>query len=87
MFPLLPALRSLVVGASRGPTSLRTQGQCKDDGHLGASFFFRRRHQLASAIPELILPIQQVAESDPLMIMFGRAMSVQFKRLIVEPIC
>ncbi|KAJ6602056.1 hypothetical protein DFH09DRAFT_900345 [Mycena vulgaris] len=54
-------------------------GECQTQGRLGASFFFKRRHhkrgtwdglfttiayQLATAIPELSLSIQQAVEAD-----------------------
>ncbi|KAJ7478137.1 hypothetical protein FB451DRAFT_1131490 [Mycena latifolia] len=73
-------------------------GDCHDQGHLGASFFFRRGHprrgtwhglfttlayQLAMAVPELLLPVQRAVEADKLMA--GRATTVQFCQLIMEP--
>jgi hypothetical protein len=54
-------------------------GYCQSKGRLGASFFFRRGHpkrgewnglfptiayQLAKAIPEFMLPLQQVVDRD-----------------------
>ncbi|KAJ6530483.1 hypothetical protein DFH09DRAFT_1285032 [Mycena vulgaris] len=73
-------------------------GECQTQGRLGASFFFKRGHlkrgtwnglfttiayQLASAIPALSLPIQQAVKADKLV--GGRAMPLQFRRLILEP--
>ncbi|KAJ6602027.1 hypothetical protein DFH09DRAFT_900059, partial [Mycena vulgaris] len=73
-------------------------GECQTQGRLGASFFFKRGHQkrgtcdglfttiayqLATAIPGLSLPIQQAVEADKLV--WGRAMPLQFRRLILEP--
>ncbi|KAJ7116988.1 hypothetical protein C8R44DRAFT_983315 [Mycena epipterygia] len=73
-------------------------GYCQQKGRLGASFFFRRGHpkrgtwdglvttiayQLAKSVPEFLLPLQQAMEADKLII--GRAIPVQFRRLIVEP--
>ncbi|KAJ7816187.1 hypothetical protein B0H13DRAFT_1663534 [Mycena leptocephala] len=72
-------------------------GDCQEQGRLGASFF-RRGHpkrgmwngvfttlayQLATSIPELLLPIQQAVESDKLVV--GRAMTVQFQKLLSNP--
>ncbi|KAJ6601970.1 hypothetical protein DFH09DRAFT_1481189, partial [Mycena vulgaris] len=73
-------------------------GESQTQGRLGASFSFKRGHhkrgtwdglfptiayQLATAIPGLSLPIQQAVEADKLV--GGRAMSLQFRRLIIEP--
>ncbi|KAJ6602055.1 hypothetical protein DFH09DRAFT_877990, partial [Mycena vulgaris] len=73
-------------------------GECQTQARLGASFFFKRGHhkrgtwdglfttiayQLATAIPRLSLPIQQAVEADKLV--GGRAMPLQFRRLILEP--
>ncbi|KAJ6601988.1 hypothetical protein DFH09DRAFT_1481212 [Mycena vulgaris] len=73
-------------------------GECQTQGRPGASFFFKRGHhkrgtwdglfttiayQLATAIPGLSLSIQQAVEGDKLV--GGRAMPLQFRRLIVEP--
>ncbi|KAJ6530465.1 hypothetical protein DFH09DRAFT_1410993, partial [Mycena vulgaris] len=70
-------------------------GECQT---LGASFFFKRRHhkrgtwdglfttiayQLATAIPGLFLPIQRAVEADKLV--GGRAIPLQFRRLIQDP--
>ncbi|KAJ7473223.1 hypothetical protein FB451DRAFT_1133768 [Mycena latifolia] len=72
-------------------------GDCQAQGRLGASFFFRRGHpkrgtwhgvfttlayQLAMSTPELLLRVQQVMDTDKLVV--GRAMAVQFHRLFVE---
>ncbi|KAJ7478153.1 hypothetical protein FB451DRAFT_1032598 [Mycena latifolia] len=71
---------------------------CQAGGCLGASFFFKRGHprrgtwhglfttlayQLAMSVPELLLPVQQAVEADKLMA--GRATTVQFCQLIMEP--
>ncbi|KAJ7478091.1 hypothetical protein FB451DRAFT_1131448 [Mycena latifolia] len=73
-------------------------GDCQTQGRLGASFFFRRGHprrgtwhglfptlayQLATAIPELLLSVQRAVEADKLVA--GRATTVQFRKLIMEP--
>ncbi|KAJ7473112.1 hypothetical protein B0H11DRAFT_1918976 [Mycena galericulata] len=73
-------------------------GDCVTQHRLGASFFFRRGHskrgtwhnlfttiayQLATSIPELLLPIQQAVESDKPIV--GRAMAVQFQKLLIQP--
>ncbi|KAJ7113440.1 hypothetical protein C8R44DRAFT_630988, partial [Mycena epipterygia] len=75
-------------------------GECHKEGRLGASFFFRRGHpkrgtwhglittiayQLAKSIPEFLLLLQQAVEADKLVV--GRAIPVQFERLLVEPFC
>ncbi|KAJ7478165.1 hypothetical protein FB451DRAFT_1395952 [Mycena latifolia] len=72
-------------------------GDCQAQGRLGASFFFKRGHpkrgtwhslfttlayQLATSIPELLLPVQQAMDTDKLVV--GRAMTVQFRKLLVE---
>ncbi|KAJ7450141.1 hypothetical protein FB451DRAFT_1146427 [Mycena latifolia] len=74
-------------------------GDCQQQGHLGASFFFRRGHakrgtwdglfttlayQLAMSVPELLLPMQQAVNTDKLVV--GRAMAVQFRQLLLEPL-
>ncbi|KAJ7486530.1 hypothetical protein FB451DRAFT_771118 [Mycena latifolia] len=74
-------------------------GHCQAQGHLGASFFFRHgyprqgqwhglfttlAYQLATSIPELLLPVQQAVEADKLVV--GRAMIGQFRKLLVEPL-
>ncbi|KAJ7450137.1 hypothetical protein FB451DRAFT_1101950, partial [Mycena latifolia] len=74
-------------------------GDCQQQGRLGASFFFRRGHpkrgtwhglfttlayQLATSIPQLLLPVQQAVEADKLVV--GRAMPVQFQKLFLEPL-
>jgi hypothetical protein len=73
-------------------------GDCQAQGRLGASFFFRRGHpkrgtwdglftslayQLAISVSELLLPVQQAVEADKLVV--GRAMTVQFQKLISDP--
>ncbi|KAJ7131063.1 hypothetical protein C8R44DRAFT_699026 [Mycena epipterygia] len=64
-------------------------GECDKEGRLGASFFFRRGHprrgtwhglittiayQLAKSVLEFLLPLQQVIETDKLVV--GRAIPV-----------
>ncbi|KAJ7227773.1 hypothetical protein C8J57DRAFT_1534843 [Mycena rebaudengoi] len=71
---------------------------CDNQGHLGASFFFKRGHprrgtwdglittiayQLARAVPEFSFPLQQAIEDDKLVV--GRSISIQFDRLLVQP--
>ncbi|KAJ7080324.1 hypothetical protein C8R44DRAFT_722765 [Mycena epipterygia] len=71
---------------------------CDNQGRLGASFFFKRGHpkrgtwdglimtiayQLARAVPEFSLPLQQAIEDDKLVV--GRSISIQFDRLLVQP--
>ncbi|KAJ7117038.1 hypothetical protein C8R44DRAFT_627152 [Mycena epipterygia] len=73
-------------------------GECHKEGRLGASFFFRRGHpkrgtwnglittiayQLANSVPDFLLPLQQAIERDKIIV--GRAIPVQFERLLVEP--
>ncbi|KAJ7729847.1 hypothetical protein DFH07DRAFT_994485 [Mycena maculata] len=69
-------------------------GDCQSRNRLGASFFFKRgrpwnnlfttiAYQLATAVPGLLVPIQQAVEDDKLVV--GRAMAVQFQKLIIEP--
>ncbi|KAJ7450123.1 hypothetical protein FB451DRAFT_1146416 [Mycena latifolia] len=74
-------------------------GECKAQGLLGASFFFKRGHpkwgtwnglftslayQLAMSVPELLLPVQQAVDTDKLVV--GSAMTVQFCNLFAEPL-
>ncbi|KAJ7117192.1 hypothetical protein C8R43DRAFT_1037612 [Mycena crocata] len=85
-------------GVGKSAIAQMFSGNCQHEGTLGASFFFRRRHQtrgtwhkliptiayqLATAVPELLLPLQQVLARDRLIV--GRALAVQFRRLLVEP--
>ncbi|KAJ6479494.1 hypothetical protein C8R47DRAFT_1219045 [Mycena vitilis] len=71
---------------------------CQEDGILGASFFFRRddagrghwkgffptlAYQLAAKFPELRDALQHIVEDDRLV--FGQAISLQFKKLILAP--
>ncbi|KAJ7473206.1 hypothetical protein FB451DRAFT_1133756 [Mycena latifolia] len=74
-------------------------GDCQAQGRLGAAFFFKRGHpkrgiwnglfttlayQLATSIPELLLPVQQAVEADKLVV--GRVMPLQFHKLFMEPL-
>ncbi|KAJ7478115.1 hypothetical protein FB451DRAFT_181805 [Mycena latifolia] len=74
-------------------------GECKAQGRLGASFFFKRGHpkrgtwnglftslayQLAMSVPELLLPVQQAVDTDKLVV--GSAMTVQFHNLFAKPL-
>ncbi|KAJ7478145.1 hypothetical protein FB451DRAFT_1365796 [Mycena latifolia] len=74
-------------------------GECKAQGRLGASFFFKRSHpkrgtwnglftslayQLAMSVPELLLPVQQAVDTNKLMV--GTVMTVQFCNLFAEPL-
>ncbi|KAJ7469385.1 hypothetical protein B0H11DRAFT_2238445 [Mycena galericulata] len=86
-------------GVGKSAIAQMFAGNCRNDGRLGASFFFRRGHrkrgtwhnlfttisyQLAASVPGLLLPIQQTVEDDKLVV--GLTMAVQFQRLIVEPL-
>ncbi|KAJ7501129.1 hypothetical protein B0H11DRAFT_754999 [Mycena galericulata] len=85
-------------GAGKSAIAQMFAGNCDAQRRLGASFFFRRGHprrgtwqnlittiayQLANSVPELFLPIQQAVTNDKPVV--GRAMAVQFQRLLVEP--
>ncbi|KAJ6565886.1 hypothetical protein DFH09DRAFT_462875 [Mycena vulgaris] len=85
-------------GAGKSAIAQMFAGDCQSQGRLGASFFFRRGHskrgtwhglfstvayQLAKSVPEFMVPVQQAIDYDPLVV--GRAMAVQFQRLVVEP--
>ncbi|KAJ7125842.1 hypothetical protein C8R43DRAFT_1111483, partial [Mycena crocata] len=85
-------------GVGKSAIAQMFSGNCQHEGTLGASFFFRSGHQtrgtwhkliptiayqLATAVPELLLPLQQVLARDRLIV--GRALAVQFKRLLIEP--
>ncbi|KAJ7830770.1 hypothetical protein B0H13DRAFT_2679481 [Mycena leptocephala] len=86
-------------GVGKSAIAQMFAGDCQAQGRLGASFFFRRgdpkrgswnrlfttiAYQLATSVPELLLPIQQAAESDKLVA--GRAITVQFQRLFAAPL-
>ncbi|KAJ7494851.1 hypothetical protein B0H11DRAFT_919998 [Mycena galericulata] len=85
-------------GAGKSAIAQTFAGYCSDQGRLGAAFFFKRGHpergtstrlfttiayQLAVAVPEFRLPIQNVVEEDKVIV--ARAMDIQFSRLLVEP--
>ncbi|KAJ6488755.1 hypothetical protein C8R45DRAFT_992821 [Mycena sanguinolenta] len=85
-------------GVGKSAIAQMFAGNCQAQGHLGASFFFKRgdskrgtwhglfptiAYQLSTSIPGLSLPIQQAVETDKLVAC--RAMPVQFERLILEP--
>jgi hypothetical protein len=86
-------------GVGKSAIAQTFAGECQSLGRLGASFFFKRGHpkrgswhglvqtiayQLAKFATEFLLPLQQVLDDDPLVV--GRAMTVQFKRLLFEPL-
>ncbi|KAJ7722069.1 hypothetical protein DFH07DRAFT_1007248 [Mycena maculata] len=86
-------------GVGKSAIAQMFAGDCQSRNRLGASFFFRRGHprrgtwnnlfptiayQLAHSVSELFLPIQQAVENDKLVV--GRAMEVQFQKLIIEPL-
>ncbi|KAJ6564104.1 hypothetical protein B0H19DRAFT_1285297, partial [Mycena capillaripes] len=85
-------------GAGKSAIAQMFAGECAQQGRLGASFFFRRGHanrgtwhqlfttiayQLATSISEFRLPVQQAVDNDKLVV--GRAMAVQFQKLLVDP--
>ncbi|KAJ7922135.1 hypothetical protein B0H13DRAFT_1603929, partial [Mycena leptocephala] len=85
-------------GAGKSAIAQAFAGDCQREGRRGASFFFKRGHpkrgtwhglcstiayQLTRSIPEFMVPVQQAVDRDPLVV--GRAMAVQFQRLLVEP--
>ncbi|KAJ7088906.1 hypothetical protein C8R44DRAFT_441399 [Mycena epipterygia] len=85
-------------GVGKSAIAQEFAGDCNKQGYLGASFFFKHGHpkrgtwdglittiafQLANAVPEFFLPLQQAIESDKLVT--GRSMAVQFQHLLVEP--
>ncbi|KAJ7882768.1 hypothetical protein B0H14DRAFT_1458487, partial [Mycena olivaceomarginata] len=85
-------------GMGKSANAQMFAGECHKEGRLGALFFFRRGHpkrgtwhglittityQLAKSVPEFLLPLQQAMETDKLIA--GRAIPVQFQRLLVEP--
>ncbi|KAJ7144278.1 hypothetical protein C8R44DRAFT_759693 [Mycena epipterygia] len=85
-------------GVGKSAIAQMFAGECHRQRRLGGSFFFRRGHQkrgtwhglittiayqLAHSVPEFLLPLQQAVDSDKLVV--GRAMAVQFQRLLVEP--
>ncbi|KAJ6565868.1 hypothetical protein DFH09DRAFT_984150, partial [Mycena vulgaris] len=82
-------------GAGKSAIAQMFAGNCRS---LAASFFFQRGHpkrgtwhglfttiayQLARLMPEFMPHLQEAMNRDPLVV--GRAMPVQFQRLIVEP--
>ncbi|KAJ6570520.1 hypothetical protein DFH09DRAFT_417333 [Mycena vulgaris] len=85
-------------GVGKSAISQTFAATCHEQGNLGASFFFQRgnagrgtwknvlptlAYQLAASRSELRLVIQQAVEADRLVI--GRAMRLQFQKLIVAP--
>ncbi|KAJ7473196.1 hypothetical protein FB451DRAFT_1089068, partial [Mycena latifolia] len=85
-------------GMGKSAIAQMFSGDCQAGGCLGASFFFKRGHprrgtwhglyttlayQLATSIPELLLPVQQAVDADKLVV--GRAMAVQYHKLFLEP--
>ncbi|KAJ7722072.1 hypothetical protein DFH07DRAFT_898091, partial [Mycena maculata] len=98
--PKSPPIQWLSGSAGVGKTAIAQTfaGNCKNDGVLGAAFFFRRGHptdgswrhlfptisyQLANSFKELLLPIQQAMDNDRTVV--NLAMTTQFQRLIVDP--
>ncbi|KAJ7289483.1 hypothetical protein C8J57DRAFT_1165338 [Mycena rebaudengoi] len=84
-------------GAGKSAIAQEFAGRCHTDGRLGGSFFFKRGHaqrgtwhgliptlsyQLAMFSPELHAAIQQVIETDKLLV--GRSLSEQFNKLFVS---
>ncbi|KAJ7438420.1 hypothetical protein FB451DRAFT_1448183 [Mycena latifolia] len=85
-------------GAGKSAIAQMFAGHCQSQRRLGASFFFKRGHpkrgtwhglvptiayQLAKSVPEFLLPLQKAVDSDHMIV--GRCITVQFQRLIVEP--
>ncbi|KAJ7445865.1 hypothetical protein FB451DRAFT_1343593 [Mycena latifolia] len=85
-------------GVGKSAISQTFAAYCHEHGKLGASFFFQRgnpdrgtwkhvfptlAYQLATAFPELRVAIQQVVETNRLVL--GQAMHLQFQKLIVTP--
>jgi hypothetical protein len=85
-------------GVGKSAIAQMFAGNCQSNGKLGASFFFGRgypRHgtwnrliptiayQLATSIPEFRFPLEEIIESDKLIV--GRTLAVQFRRLLVDP--
>ncbi|KAJ7446331.1 hypothetical protein FB451DRAFT_1412359 [Mycena latifolia] len=85
-------------GAGKSAIAQTFAGDCHSQERLGGSFFFRRGHQkrgtwhglittlayqLVKAVPEFLLPLEEALNDDQLVV--GRAMTVQFNRLLVEP--
>ncbi|KAJ7289460.1 hypothetical protein C8J57DRAFT_1628366 [Mycena rebaudengoi] len=83
-------------GAGKSAIAQEFAGRCHKDGRLGGSFFFKRGHaqrgtwhgllatlayQLAMFSPELRAAIEQVMETDKLLV--GRSLSEQFNRLFI----
>ncbi|KAJ7892024.1 hypothetical protein B0H13DRAFT_1625744, partial [Mycena leptocephala] len=81
-------------GAGKSAIAQSFCQQLEEEGRLGASFFFKRRHpsrgngkklfatiayQLAVLLPEL----SQAVEKDPTIV--DRSLSLQLRRLIIEP--
>ncbi|KAJ7915203.1 hypothetical protein B0H13DRAFT_2456825, partial [Mycena leptocephala] len=86
-------------GSGKSAIAQMFAGDCQTRDRLGASFFFKRGHakrgtwtrlfttlayQLATSVSEFLFPIQQAIDKDKLI--FGRAVPVQFRRLILEPL-
>ncbi|KAJ7289486.1 hypothetical protein C8J57DRAFT_432435 [Mycena rebaudengoi] len=84
-------------GAGKSAIAQQFAGKCHKDGRLGGSFFFKRGHaqrgtwhglvptlsyQLAMFSAELHAPIQQVIDTDKLLV--GRSLSEQFNKLLVS---
>ncbi|KAJ7219876.1 hypothetical protein B0H12DRAFT_1241362 [Mycena haematopus] len=85
-------------GAGKSAIAQTLCQRLKEQDHLGASFFFKRRHpsrgdgnklfptlayQLALCLPELKTAISQAVEDDPAVT--SRVLETQLRKLIVEP--
>ncbi|KAJ7501113.1 hypothetical protein B0H11DRAFT_754619 [Mycena galericulata] len=85
-------------GAGKSAIAQMFATECQAQGRLGGSFFFKRGHpkrgtwhglcstlayKLTVSVSQLLLPVQQAVESDKLVL--GRALTGQFKKLLVEP--
>ncbi|KAJ7693038.1 hypothetical protein B0H17DRAFT_1060623 [Mycena rosella] len=85
-------------GAGKSAIAQTFAADCHERGVLGASFFFQRSnpgrgtwknvlptlaYQLAASFPELRTVIQEVVETDRLVV--GQAMRLQFQKLIIAP--
>ncbi|KAJ7678042.1 hypothetical protein DFH06DRAFT_1422506 [Mycena polygramma] len=85
-------------GAGKSAIAQSFCQQLAEEGHLGASFFFKRRdgsrgsgkrlfstiaYQLALCLPDLKQIISQLVEDDPSIL--ERALSTQLQKLIIEP--
>ncbi|KAJ6568225.1 hypothetical protein DFH09DRAFT_1155031 [Mycena vulgaris] len=85
-------------GVGKSAIAQMFAGSCHGEGRLGGSFFFRRGHpnrgtwhglvatityQLCILLPNFLTALQEAVKLDKLVV--GRALAVQFQRLLVEP--